>query len=87
MGCPKEPYPTSEGCATTFTMKGKTSIIVTLGADAEADGRTRVEIAGLICHEATHIWQAVRAAMGEKHPSIEFEAYSVQAIFQDLYQA
>lgn len=25
--------------------------------------------------------------MGEKDPSIEFEAYSVQAIFQDLYQA
>lgn len=40
------------------------------------------QIAGLIAHEAVHLWQAVRDAIGEKHPSSEFEAYSVQAITQ-----
>lgn len=84
MGC-KEPYPASDGCATTFEQKGKTCVIVTLGP--VSPGRTRVEVAGLLAHEATHIWQTVRRTMGEKDPSIEFEAYSVQAIFQGLYQA
>lgn len=86
MGC-KEPFPVSDGCATTFEKDGKTCIIVTLGKSQHAEGRTRVEIAGLLCHEATHIWQAVRRVMAEKDPSIEFEAYSMQAIFQGLYQA
>ncbi len=87
MGC-KEPYPANDGCATTFTQKdGKVCIIVTLGKAQHAEGRTRVEVAGLLCHEATHIWQEVRKVMGEKEPSIEFEAYAMQAIFQGLYQA
>lgn len=85
-GHPTEPYPTNDGCATTFVNKGKTSIIVTLG-DKSEERQTRVEIAGLLCHEATHVWQEVRRAIGEREPSIEFEAYSVQAIFQSLYQA
>lgn len=84
----KEPYPGSDGCATTFAEKdGKVCIIVTLGKAQHAEGRARVEIAGLLCHEATHVWQSVRRAMGEKEPSIEFEAYAMQAIFQGLYQA
>lgn len=31
-----------------------------------------------------HIWQEVRTMMNEKEPSIEFEAYSIQKIAQDL---
>lgn len=88
MGCPREPYPANDGCATTFTKKdGKVCIIVTLGKGASAEGRSRTEIAGLLCHEATHIWQEVRRQMNEREPSIEFEAYAMQAIFQGLYQA
>lgn len=87
MACPQEPYPASAGCASRFVYDGKTLVIVTLGPAADAEERSRVEIAGLLCHEATHVWQAVRKDMGEKEPSIEFEAYSMQAIFQGLYQA
>lgn len=83
-----EAYPGNAGCVTTFTHDGKTCCIVTLGEAAEAPGRTRVEIAGLLVHEATHVWQKVREAMNDPgQPSVEFEAYSVQAIFQGLYQA
>lgn len=39
----------------------------------------------LLVHEAVHVWQEVRDAMGEIHPSSEFEAYSIQCITQDLY--
>lgn len=38
----------------------------------------------LIVHEAVHIWQEIKQIIGEKEPSHEFEAYSVQAISQQL---
>ena len=63
---------------------GGLTLIVTLGPQAKAAGD--VDVAGLLCHEATHVWQAVRDNMGEKSPSSEFEAYSMQAIFQGVYQ-
>lgn len=56
--------------------------IVQLGDCSE---RTLVEIHGLLLHESVHIWQRVKALMGEKEPSIEFEAYSIQRIAQDLF--
>jgi hypothetical protein len=61
--------------------------LVTLGDHVEKRRFTRAVIAGLLCHEAVHVRQTVRRKMEEQHPSIEFEAYSVQAIFQQLYQA
>lgn len=88
LGCTGEPYPDSAGRCTTFEKKdgiGGLTIIVTLGPAAEH--ATELEIAGLICHEATHVWQYVRENMGETDPSKEFEAYAMQAIFQSLYQA
>lgn len=88
LGCPNEPYPQSAGRCSTFEKKGGIgglTIIVSLGPAAEHANDT--EIAGLIVHEATHVWQFVREHMGEKHPSVEFEAYSMQAIFQGLYDA
>ena len=46
-----------------------------------------VQVVGLLAHEATHVWQHVRDWMGEKSPSVEFEAYTVQAILQELLWA
>jgi len=88
LDCADEPYPGGAGRMTSFERKrdGQLTLIVTLGEGAEKHQR-RVEIAGLLAHEATHVWQYVRRNMGEDSPSAEFEAYSVQAIFQGLYQA
>ena len=56
--------------------------IVHLGDCSE---RALIEVHGLLLHEAVHIWQRVKALMGEKEPSKEFEAYSIQRIALDLF--
>ncbi len=81
-----EPFPDTDGRCTVFTKGGKTRILVTVRPGAEKE-HSPVEIAGILVHEATHVWQEVRASMGEREPSTEFEAYSMQAIFQELYSA
>ncbi|WP_284086984.1 hypothetical protein [Acinetobacter pittii] len=57
--------------------------VVQLGDTSE---RKFIEIYGLLLHEAVHVWQKVKKLMGEKEPSSEFEAYSIQAIAQDLFK-
>jgi len=41
-------------------------------------------IIGLLIHEAVHVWQRICLELGEREPSAEFEAYSIQAISQRL---
>lgn len=86
MGLPHEPYPESAGKVTIFVLDGKRTCIMTL-RDRVEETNNRVEIAGLLAHEATHVKQQICDHIGEATPSDEFEAYSVQAIFQGFYQA
>lgn len=81
-----DPYPKNAGRASFYRHKGSAGAIVTLGDHLE-EAHSRVEIAGVLAHESTHVWQYVRDEIGEEKPSPEFEAYAVQAIFQQLYQA
>jgi hypothetical protein len=55
--------------------------IVCLG---DVTGRDPIEIAGLLIHEAVHVWQHWCDDIGETHPGAEQEAYGVQAIAQEL---
>ncbi len=49
-------------------------------------GKTGVETAALLVHEAVHIWQRICLDIGEHEPSKEFEAYSIQSISQELME-
>lgn len=53
----------------------------------DMDKRTPIEVAGLLVHEAVHVWQEVCLNMGEKKPSREFEAYSIQRLSLNLMEA
>ncbi|CDG74737.1 MULTISPECIES: hypothetical protein [Acinetobacter] len=58
-------------------------VIVQIGEAADKD---QIQVYGLLLHEAVHVWQKVKKLMGEKEPSPEFEAYSIQSIAQDLFE-
>ena len=49
--------------------------------------RDQVEVVGLLVHEAMHLWRWIREDIGEREPSSEFEAYSMQWITQQLCAA
>jgi len=49
--------------------------------------KSALEVISMLTHEAVHVWQAMRDAIGETHPSSEFEAYSIQAISKNLIKA
>lgn len=75
--------PHSDATAHQFTISesGRACCIVCIGTK---EGRTGIEVAGLLVHEATHIWQQICQNIGEHEPSAEFEAYSIQRISQNL---
>ncbi len=74
--------PQSHATAHYFERPGKAlAVIVAL---SEGPGRDPIEIAGLLVHEAVHVWQQYAADMGEREPAAEQEAYAIQSIAQEL---
>lgn len=63
--------------------QGLTVIVCMRGAS----GRDPIEVAGLLVHEAVHIWQQYCESIGEHRPGDEQEAYAIQAISQELMQS
>lgn len=82
---PGAPYLSSKRADATshhlFNDKGEIVTIVALGDTSQSTG---IEIAGLLVHEAVHVWQEYCDNIGEITPGREQEAYAVQAIAQEL---
>lgn len=78
----------SSASATMHTFDSDTdapTCIVCLSGDRH--GRSGAEIAGLLVHEAVHIWQEYCAHYGEEFPGREQEAYAIQSISETLMTA
>lgn len=86
-GQPSAPYlATPRADATTHLLcnaKGETVAIVAMG---DTSKRSSVEIAGLLVHEAVHVWQEHCANIGERRCGVEQEAYGIQGIAQTLME-
>lgn len=79
-----EPYPTQDARMTSFdNPKSEVICLVTINEKFDTLDDANA-IVGLIVHEAVHVWQKITETIGERYPSIEFEAYSIQVITQEL---
>lgn len=78
---------TDHSDATLHTMEHEQHGLCCVLCLGSTEGRTPIEIAGLLVHEAVHVWQKFSAYIGEDAPSKEFEAYSIQTIAQTLMAA
>jgi hypothetical protein len=74
----------SDGTTHFFDCRDEELALVCVRA---GNGRDRAEMYGLLVHEAMHVWRRCLERLNERHPSSEFEAYSMQAISQQLFHA
>lgn len=85
LGVPPEEYPKTSGRCTSYTTPKGVICLVTMREDY--DKKNKECAIGLLAHEAMHVWRLLRKHIGEDDPSMEFEAYSFQTIFQSLLVA
>lgn len=71
-----------DACVHTFDhIEGKICCVVCL---KDWQGKDPVVVAGLLVHEAVHVWQQYADAIGERYEGREQEAYAIQAVAQEL---
>lgn len=70
----------SDGAVHILLVDGIKTFVVCL--NKRPRGAARAIGIGLAVHEATHVWQLSKAAMGEETPGREIEAYAIQWITQ-----
>lgn len=73
--------------ATTHLLENQDHGLVTVVCVGDVSRCSPVGVAALLVHEAVHVWQAFCEHIGEKSPSDEFEAYSIQSISYELMTA
>jgi len=64
------------------TAREDVAVVCILGFETKSG----IEIAGLLVHEAVHVWQREVRHIGESEPSDEFMAYGIQWIAQELME-
>lgn len=88
VGHENRPYPvvSEHAKASTHTMRhAKTGALVCLvGLDPAAYRADQIEVLATLVHEAVHVWQQYREAVGESAPGIEQEANAIERIAKEL---
>ena len=69
--------------ASTHHFDGKHGLAIVVCL-RDAHKHSPIEVAGLLVHEAVHVWQAHVDQIGEATPGREQEAYGIQCIAQEL---
>jgi hypothetical protein len=88
LGTEDRPFPDTDGNCTTFEDIGldrKLIVLITVGKRAKDYSVSQV--CGIIAHECMHAWRFIKKAIGERRPSLEFEAYAMQAMTQGVVYA
>ena len=70
--------------ATCHYLNNKRQELACIVCIGDYSKRNGIEIAGLLVHEAVHIWQQYASRIGEDSPGSEQEAYAIQSISQEL---
>lgn len=73
--------------ATTHFLENRERGLAAVVCLRDVSQRSPIDVAALLVHEAVHVWQAFCGFIGEKSPSDEFEAYSIQALSRELMAA
>lgn len=77
-------YPNTDGSCTEFTKDSKHYVLITVGDTTEISDDV---VMGILVHECVHAAQYLFENMGEKRPSPEFEAYTIQWLFAKTLDA
>ena len=78
-------FPVTGALCTTLTHDKTNELCAIVSVSQNArDNCNAIEMAGLLIHEAVHVWQRHAEHMGETRPGDEQEAYAVQGISQEL---
>jgi hypothetical protein len=77
---------TAQANATTHHLNNKDENLCAVICLSNYAGCDPVEVAGILVHEAVHVWQEYCDFYGEDKPGREQEAYAVQWISQTLME-
>lgn len=69
----------SLGSTSLYALGDRTVVVVCVRPGPDA--------VSILVHESVHVWQNYVTTIGEKEPSREFEAYSIEGIFSVLHDA
>lgn len=73
-----------QASATAHHLTNENGEIVCVVCMKDWERRDPLEVAGLLVHEAVHVWQEYAENIGESRPGREQEAYAIQGIAQEL---